>query len=287
MPTVRPDRFNLIPDREFSSLRSAVLAETLFRVDDEAAPYMAWLAKEFPKEFPRALRHAAYLLQQDLRRTLRQESSAPGTSWPELSRMHVFRRMDLLKAGYADADTGKWTHGQRFSLKQRYGGVGYAGRRKVKGKGRGSRLAAMRASGASRQSIPDAFNRWKGRGITRSRNPMGGRLQNAMRYKYYDDTMRVQIGALSRSASGFLVAVQAGRRGTRGVFQFEGNQPITPTMRRAFWAAGVPLAKSTHALEQPQRPLVGNVYRKWQPQIPGIIEQRVADIVAGRTGRRR
>lgn len=265
MPRIRPDRHHLAPGGEFTAFGDVAGSDsTLFRVDDEAQAYLARLADTFPKEFARALRHVGWRIQQQLKRTIRQESGAPGTRWQPLSRMHTARRMDQLKAGYADAETGRWTHGKRWGLKRR-----------------------GRNAGDDAHSIPDAFSRWRG-SISFRRGPssMGGRLQNALRYRYFDDQQRVQIGALTRSAGAFLGAVQGGRRGSRGVFQFEGEQPITPSMRRAFWAAGVPLAKSKRSIEQPERPLVGPVYRVVQPEIGPIIEQRILDILQGKTGRR-
>lgn len=261
MPRIRPDRFHLAPEGEFAAFGGAAGDSTLFRIDDEAHAYLARLADTFPKEFARAMRHLGFRIQQEMKRAIRQESSAPGTRWQPLSRMHVARRMDQLKAGYADAETGRWTHGKRWGLKRR-----------------------RRGAGENRHSMPDAMNRWRG-SISFRRGPssMGGRLQNALRYRYFDDQQRVQIGALTRSAGVFLSAVQGGLRGSRGVFQFDGSQPVTPSMRRAFWAAGVPLAADKRSIEQPERQLVGPVYRAVEPQIGPIIEQRILDILQGRT----
>ena len=289
MPRIRPDRDHLAPGGEFSAFGDVAGSDsTLFRVDDEAQAYLARLADTFPKEFARALRHVGWRIQQQLKRTIRQESGAPGTRWQPLSRMHIFRRMDQLKAGYADAETGRWTHGKRWGLKRLRSGApdGAGGVTTMERDSRGRYTRGVRAARGG-HSIPDAFNRWRGsNSFTRGRSSMGGRLQNALRYRYFDDQQRVQIGTLTRSAGAFLGAVQGGRRGSRGVFQFEGEQPVTPAMRRAFWAAGVPLAKDKRNIEQPERPLVGPVYRVVQPEIGPIIEQRILDILQGKTGRR-
>lgn len=126
--------------------------------------------------------------------------------------MHQYRRMDMLKAG--TWSRGRWHHGRRFQLKRR---LGY-----------------RRVSGRER-----LMERWRGRtrdGSLRGRAAMGGRLVNAMRYKMMN-AKRVDVGAVTPSAARFLEAVQAGKRGTDNRFQYTGSQPVTPAMRRAFWAA--------------------------------------------------
>ena len=50
-------------------------------------------------------------------------------------------------------------------------------------------------------------------------------------------------------------------------------------MRRAFWAAGVPLAKGKTMLNQPERLLVSPVYKAFEPKIKGIIEEKVLYII--------
>ena len=105
---------------------------------------------------------------------------------------------------------------------------------------------------------------------------MGGRLVNAMRYKMMN-AKRVDVGAVTSSAARFLEAVQAGRRGTDTRFQYTGRQPITPAMRRAFWAAGVPLGKDKTTLEQPERPLVGPIYRQKMPEVERLMLERIRE----------
>lgn len=236
---------------------------TLFRIDGEAQAYLDDLANRFPNEFSRALRNIGAVIRQDLATALRSGAGPKGVQWAGLSRMHIYRRMDQLKAGYADALTGRWTHGKRFKLKRRKRGAGIDG-----------------------QPIPDAFNRWgrnMRRGQLRAHNPMGGRLSNAMRYIWDREAMRVQIGAVTQSAAAHLRAVQGGLRGSKGIFQFAGSQPITKSMRRAFWAAGVALKKGKTMLEQPQRPLISPVYQQRAPQLQDMIEQRIIAIFEGRT----
>lgn len=157
-----------------------------------------------------------------------------GTRWPDLSRMHVYRRMDMLRAGQVN-NAGAWVHGKRFDLKKRVGGttfqlsdkerdrIGAAGSFSFfRGKRRGT--SYTRSGRLRGQSIPNAFNRWQGRGITRGQNPMGGRLWNALRYQMVNKA-RVDVGAVTPSAAAHLAAVQAGRRGSKGAFQFAGTQP--------------------------------------------------------------
>ena len=166
--------------------------------------------------------------------------------------MHQYRRMDMLKAG--TWSRGRWHHGKRFQLKRR---LGY-----------------RRVSGRER-----LMERWRGRtrdGSLRGRAAMGGRLVNAMRYKMMN-AKRVDVGAVTPSAARFLEAVQAGRRGTDTRFQYTDSQPVTPAMRRAFWAAGVPLGKDTTTLEQPERPLVGSIYRQKMPEVERLMLERIRE----------
>ena len=48
-------------------------------------------------------------------------------------------------------------------------------------------------------------------------------------------------------------------------------------MRRAFWAAGVPLGKDTTTLEQPERPLVEPVYRQRMPEVERLMLERIRE----------
>lgn len=261
MPRIRPN--GVLPAENVTEFEGELFS-TLFRVEDEAHTYLARLAKEFPSEFARALRHVGWRIKTELSTTMMRESGAAGTRWPKRSLMHQYRRMDLLKAGGVSTKDGEWEHGKQFALKRRRKHVGN-----------------------DEHSIPNAFNRWRGRTTTlRNAAAMGGRLSRAIRYRYYNDTMRVIVGAATPSAAKHLGAVQAGRRGSRGLLQFDGNQPITPAMRRAFWAAGVPLAKHKTSIEQPERQLVVPVYSAMKPHIQPIIEQRILDILQGKRGRR-
>ena len=230
-------------------------AGTFCKIEQSAAPELYALAQQFPKEFSRSLRYAGNLLRAELKGALRGETIR--ATWPELSKMHQYRRMDLLKAG--TWSRGKWRHGKRFQLKRR---LGY-----------------RRVSGRER-----LMERWRGRGrdgTLRGRQAMGGRLVNAMRYKMINP-LRVDIGAVTPSAARFLEAVQAGKRGTDNRMQYTGSQPITPRMRRAFWAAGVPLGKDKATLEQPERPLVEPIYRQKMPEVERIILDRLKTHIVSR-----
>lgn len=255
---------------------------TFFKVEQSAAPDLYALAERFPKAFTRALKSVGNSLRGQMRAAMR-NGGPVGYTWPKISQMHTYRRMDLLKAGGVGQD-GQWTHGRRFALKARVGQSTYQlGQKEIdrlgaqgsysylRGKRRGlSYTAGGRMRG--QQSIPQAFSRWRGRrrdGDLRNGN-MGGNLQKALRYKMVNDK-RVDIGAVSPSAAAYLAALQAGRRGARGRFEYQGRQPVTPAMRRAFWAAGVPLAADTRELVQQPRPLVLPVYQQWSPRLEAYI----------------
>lgn len=259
--------------------------KTFFKVEESAAPELYALAQRFPEAFSRALKSVGNALRLELRTAL-SKGGPDGVRWPELSRMHVYRRMDMLRAGKKN-NAGKWVHGKRFDLKKRVSGIAFQLSDKerdrigaagsfsfFRGKRRGT--SYTRSGRLRGQSIPNAFNRWQGRGITRGPNPMGGRLWNAIRYQMVNKA-RVDVGAVTPSAAAHLAAVQAGRRGSKGAFEFTGTQPVTPAMRRAFWAARVPLAKDTRELKQEPRPLVAPVYRAFSLRLESYLQVRIKE----------
>ena len=98
--------------------RFTAFGGTFCKIERSAAPELYAMAQAFPKEFSRALRFAGNLLRAELKAALR-GSGGLRASWPELSRMHRYRRMDMLKAG--TWSRGRWHHGRRFQLKRRVG----------------------------------------------------------------------------------------------------------------------------------------------------------------------
>lgn len=261
MPRQKSRKYNGI--EEFTSLtggrvqpparQMSMLGEgTFYKVLESAAPELYVMAQKFPKAFSRALKSAGYTLRTRLKRALGNSDDPIAAQWAERSRMHIYARMDLLKAGAVEKATGSWTHGRRFRLKRRIGYTWVSGNTRL-------------------------MERWRGanRGSQRSRVAMGGKLKNAMRYTMINP-MRVDVGAVTPSAAKYLEAVQAGRRGTRGIFQYRHSQPITPAMRRAFWAAGVPLKKGKTMLKQEERPLVVPVYQEFSPRLERYILDKIA-----------
>ena len=57
---------------------------TMIRINDEAQPYLAHLARTFPNEFNRALRHVGWWLHRELKEAC-YKGGSPGQHWPELS----------------------------------------------------------------------------------------------------------------------------------------------------------------------------------------------------------
>jgi len=233
----------------------------LCRVEDEAQGQMEWLAKHFPKEFGRALRHVGWLYRHEIATAVRSGGVSTGNRWERVSLMRQYRRMEQAKsAGLMDGGNVPTKAYDRLSLK------------KISKKQK--RLEAQ--GSAFKRSM---FNRWKApRGGVGSASPFG-RLGQAVRFKYYPETQVVRIGFLTPSAAKFAHAVQAGERfgTTPGVYRK--RQRVTDKMRRAFWAAGVPLSKNTTVLEQPERPIIQPVFDRMNPQIPEIVEKRIYSII--------
>lgn len=227
------------------------------QLDDEVGPYLQNLALQFPREFPRALRNAAWLLRQEILRAMERGSTPAGRLDP-LSKMHMYRRMELLKMGMGTDDG--WKNGSRFRLKKK---LGY---NKVKGTER-------------------LMERWRGdvrKGNIRESTPMSGKIKSVIKTKAKGNLTFV-VGAQNPVAMRWLEAAQAGRRGSKGVFQYLSRQPITPAMRRAFWAAGIPLKKGKQYLEQPERSMLTPVYRAFAQKLPDLLCARIEAIVAAKT----
>lgn len=226
----------------------------LCRVEDEAQGQMEWLAKHFPKEFGRALRHVGWRYKIAISNAIYAGGSPPESN-PKLSKMRQYKRMHMLKA----AGNGSINAQGKLGLK-----------RKSK---KQKRLEKNGAAPARH------MNRWKRWGRLGREHSFQGSLANTVRYKFYSDSQRVMIGFLTPSAAKFAEAVQAGKRGADGSMSFTRRQPVTDKMRRAFWAAGVPLSKSTTVLEQPERPIVQPMFDLMNPQLPEIVEKRIYHII--------
>ena len=207
---------------------------TLVRIDDQAAPALARLYRQFPVAFLRFLSWLGAEIRGEIQRAM--ENDGPeGQAWPERARMTRLSRMGILKQGRAAKRLDRWTRSKKLS-----------------------------------RSVfdPDAGGR-------ASRNTFG-RLKGAVRYRLDRGRTVLQIGWLNASAARAGRAVATGSRGTARQFQFHGRQPVTPQMRKAFWAAGVPLAADTRFIGQEERPLIKPVYDQYAPRILPLAEARIA-----------
>jgi hypothetical protein len=105
------------------------------------------------------------------------------------------------------------------------------------------------------------------------------RLARAVRYRKFVDAgpggavarTKVRVGFLSRSAAR-LAAYHAGGPHT---------VPVTPAMRRLFFAVGLGLKAGTKVLRIPRRAHVELVERKYAGRIKYFIGRRVASALAG------
>lgn len=228
----------------------------LCRVEDEAQGQMEWLAKHFPSEFGRALRHVGWRYKIAISNAIYAGGSPPQSN-RKISLMRQYRRMDLL--GRVNSLSGTSHDYTRLALK-----------RKTK------KQKQYEAKGGTRQRH---MTRWKVWGRRGREHAFQGSLANAVRYKFYPETQAVRIGFLTPSAAKWADAVQSGKRGSDDILGFRGRQPVTDRMRRAFWAAGVPLSKSTTVLEQPERPIIDPVFELLNPELPVIVEKRIYKII--------
>lgn len=211
------------------------------KITQNAAPDLYALAKKFPE----AVGNALFMLGGHTRKRMRKAVDSGGTTahkWLELSDMRKYRRMDRLKRGKLPRQS-------------------YRGARK-KNPATGLWGTSGLIAKAKDQPDPEAIF---------------GRAGRALAFRVPKKQLLVEIGALSSWSARFLGAVQEGRRGSKGAFQFAGRQHVTPAMRRAMWAAGFPLAKETTFIGQEERPLVPDVYREIRPEIEDYLIRRVTE----------
>lgn len=69
---------------------------TIVRIEDNVEPYLTHLARTFPDEFNRALRHVGWWCRQELQNAIYQ-GGPEGHHWPELSEVQKYRKIDELK----------------------------------------------------------------------------------------------------------------------------------------------------------------------------------------------
>lgn len=215
---------------------------TLFRINDNTTPFLANLMRAFPREVARAMKRVGYLLRGEAKAAIGQ-GGIGGIRWKEKSLAGRFLRMSILKRGKALKSKDRWSRSTKLR-KSVFGVVGEA------------------------QFLPQSPR-------------LFGRLFGTVRYRFEPESNRVRIGFLNFSASRFAGAVQDARKGTRMLFQYAG-QPVTRQMRKAFWAAGIPIAKGKTRLEQPARPLIEPLFRLRHKQIGRWIMESVANSLRGK-----
>lgn len=234
----------------------------LIRIEGDAGAYLQRMAKIFPDELNRALRSLGYHLRQEIHSAMRNDGIPTGTRWRRISLMREFRRMERAKEiGWRNIKNE-----QSFALKKL-----------------SKKRQRLEQEGQAFQK--SFFNRWKQPAGGSNRKKVFGGVAQAIRYKHDKKNMRVFVGFITPSASAFAEAVQGGSRGAKGSFHFRGRQPVTDKMRKAFWAAGVPIGKDTRYLEQKERPLIEPIFRMVQPNIQRILEERIRQINNRETGR--
>lgn len=110
------------------------------------------------------------------------------------------------------------------------------------------------------------------KGRARAKRPYG-KLYSTARYILDKKAQTVQVGWVNPSAAAYGKAVQAGLRGPKYNWPFQGSQPVSPSMRRALAAAGVVLRRGTLYLRSPERPMWRPIYGQLLDQLPGILDE--------------
>lgn len=109
----------------------------------------------------------------------------------------------------------------------------------------------------------------KARNLRAPHRPMG-RLRPATRYKFYSDSHRVLVGWISKSAERLGTIQEIGKK-----------VPVTPKMRKFFWAAGYRLSKKKKYIFIPKRPTIDPEYRKNMSKIPKYMKEKILGYMEG------
>ena len=267
-------------DAPFSGFAAIAGKKSFFTVVQDAGPELRAMARAHPQYLSRALKHLAFRIKSEISKAI-STGGPTGAKWKERSLMHVYRRMEMKDSsrpergrlkmrarGYSYRQGSKaWARRTAEDPLSRYFPAGP--RSEYRKYGRGGRLVD------EEQSLPDAFTRWQTphgfRKGLRARQAMYGYVQKSIRYQEFGQLGYV-IGAVSPQAAMYLNLAQMGRR-----------QGITPKMRIAFWAAGVPLSKGKHVIEQDPRPLVAEVYKRMSPHFEAILVHRIKGYLDGKS----
>lgn len=169
--------------------------------------------------------------------------------------------------------------------KRTMGGLGYAIRSEV--------LHAIKTSGASigehwkplsKIQRNNLFGRYGKNGKGKRRRTSMAlrplvRLKGAMRYHVGQDGRSVEMGSLNRNLEDYFEAVQAGE-----FLKGKSNtQPVSPKMRRKFFAAGMPLKKGKTSIQLSERNLMIPLLNKYRYHMERYIVRRMNVHLSGDT----
>jgi hypothetical protein len=163
-------------------------------------------------------------------------------------------------------------------------GVSWAQTVDWKPRGRRGRLARKRRKSAGVSPLAGALHDklFDGRGKP---NRPYGKMYGAARYILDNQNLKVTTGWVTGTAAAFGKDVQAGLRGANPFnAQFEGEQPVTRSMRRALAAAGLVLARGTVFLRQPGRPMWRPIYEQMSPEVQAIVTAQMSKYFSGGPG---
>jgi hypothetical protein len=235
--------------RQNTGLPAPGRGNTLVRMDGDAGPFMHWLAETFPKEFDRAVRSQGYWLAGQIKTAMRSGGKTIGQRWADRSLISVYRPIE---------------RGQRGLIKKSW--------KRKKLRNAGSLSAALTTGNPYRRLGRPGHKQAFGSG------KMIGR--GGVRYNYNPQKMQLTVGFLGRTAP-FAKMLQGGLLGGAGSFPFKRRQPVTPAMRRMFWAAGIPIAKETKFIENEPRPLVAPLFAQKENEIVQRVEYRIQAYLRG------
>lgn len=208
-------------------------------LQDEATPYIRYLAATFPKEMKAAMKSLGWYLREKIVKGL--ESSSPGgRTLAPLSLLQRIRLLDAIKTVKKRKRKANWARGK--------GPV----------------------------QTPDRFYSLTTAKVPRSQSdkPYGRKMVKAVRYVYDEPAKSVHIGWVTSSASSYARALSAGMRGAKHKWH-RGPQVVTQRMRKLFAAAGIRL-KQGKTLKTPERPVIDPIFQRHKNEIPGYLENKVS-----------
>lgn len=136
--------------------------------------------------------------------------------------------------------------------------------------------AGMPGGRAVADRMPDEFRTILEGGTPGTKYPMFGRMVQAFRYHYDEESKTAVVGWLPKAMGGSTSGQILGQKLQEGQ-----NLHITPKMRRMFFRRGFFLRKGKTTIDLPARPVVDPVWEWVRPKLMPHIDAKIRQYLAG------